>query len=80
MLTLPSILELYINCWECFEDFLPYADNLTVLGCGPYSFERYNTYNKILAELLKLTTLQGKDLLKPQVLTMMKPLFMNYPR
>jgi hypothetical protein len=48
MLTLPSILELYIRCWECNEDFLPFADTLSGLGCGMYSFERYNTYNKIL--------------------------------
>jgi hypothetical protein len=57
MLSLPSILELYINCWECFEEYLPHAANLTLIGCGTYSFEKYNTYNKSLAELLRLTQL-----------------------
>ena len=47
MLSLPSILELYINCWECFDDVLPFADNLTLLGCGSYSFERYLLINNI---------------------------------
>ena len=58
MLSLPSILELYINCWECFEEFKTYSsDNLTVFGCDTYQFERYNNYNKILTDLFKSTAL-----------------------
>jgi hypothetical protein len=81
MITLPSIIELYINCWECSPEFLAYSQqNLTALGCDSYSFEKYNIYNKNLPEQLKFNMQSEKDLVKPQILSMMKPLFMNYSK
>jgi len=40
--TLPSILELYVNCWELSAQFAKYSDNLTAMGIGSYSFEKFN--------------------------------------
>lgn len=81
MLNLPSILELYINCWHCSEEFLSYSENnLTALGCDSYTFEKYNAYNKILSDQLRGNFAKEKNLVKPQILTMMKPLFMHYSK
>jgi hypothetical protein len=81
MLSLPSILELYINCWDSSKEFMSFSEtSLTGLGCDVYTFEKYNNYNKQLPELFRSIPSLEKNLVKPQILTMMKPLFMHYSR
>ncbi|CAK55597.1 unnamed protein product (macronuclear) [Paramecium tetraurelia] len=74
--TLPSILELYINCWSLGQDFIKYSDTMTAMGIGSYSFDKFNSFNKILQEQQTKET----NIVKPQILQMMKPLFMSYSK
>ncbi|EGR29985.1 n-terminal domain protein [Ichthyophthirius multifiliis] len=66
-----QIVELFVNSWQCQTEFL-YEFNSYGIRC--YDFEKYNTFNNKLGEIIK-----GTQQVKLVIIQIIKPLFFEFP-
>jgi len=67
-----TILNLYLFSWRTSRNFKEQIE-FTNCGISPYTFEKYNNFNKLLGESLAKFDINLKTI-KPQIISVIKPL------
>lgn len=79
-----QVVDVFAQCWqlsECFEVYTQEA--VSSMGVRPYSFDRFNAFNKQLEQLIieaEIHISHQKSSVRRVIIQIMKPLILQYPK